>query len=160
MLGRISGVYGVKGWVRVHSYTDPRDAILGYAGWLLGNEQQWRDAHLEEGRKHGNAIIAKLAGVDDREVAATLLGTDVAVRREALPATADGEYYWTDLEGMRVVREDGAEIGRVAYMLATGDHDVMVVQGEREVLIPFVTDRIVKDVDLAGGVISVDWDWE
>lgn len=160
VLGRVSGLYGVGGWVKIHSYTVPRTAILDYTDWLLGQDEEWQGAGLEGGRKHGDTVIAKFSDVDDRDGAAGLVGSDIAVRRASMPTTEVGEYYWTDLEGLEVIRGDGQVLGKVAYMLATGEHDVMVVQGEREVLIPFVAEKFVKDVDLASGVISVDWDWE
>jgi len=84
-------------------------------------------------------------------------GQEIAVRREQLPAAEEGEYYWVDLVGLRVETLDGSELGRVDHLMATGANDVLVVEGERQRLIPFVTGHIVKDVDLDAGVIRVDW---
>lgn len=160
MLGRISGVFGVRGWVRVFSYTDPREAILDYESWLLGQEGAWRPAKVAEGQRHGKTVVARIDGFDDRDQAATLIGAEIGVPREALPEAEEGHYYWSDLEGLRVVRSDGSELGVLAYLLETGAHDVMVVKGEREQLVPFVKDEVVLDVDLEKGVITVDWDWD
>ncbi|MBT8101695.1 MAG: ribosome maturation factor RimM [Gammaproteobacteria bacterium] len=160
VLGRISGVFGVKGWVRVFSYTDPREALLDYDSWLLGQEGEWRSAKVAEGQRHGKAVVARIDGYDDRDKAATLIGTEIGVPRDELPETEDGHYYWSDLEGMKVVQSDGAELGQLAYMLETGAHDVMVIKGEEERLVPFVKDEVVLDVDLAAGVITVDWEWD
>ncbi len=160
ILGRIAGLYGVQGWVKVHSYTDPRDAVLEHAEWLLDREGAWQACELVEGKRHGKGIIAKLAGVDDRDAAAEYVGIDIGVPREQLPETEPGEYYWTDLEGLRVVHKDGRELGTVAYLLETGANDVLVTEGERERLIPFVMGRVVLDVDLDDGVITVDWEWD
>lgn len=160
MLGRISGVFGVRGWVRVFSYTDPREAILDYESWLLGQEGAWRPAKVAEGQRHGKTVVARIDGFDDRDQAATLIGAEIGVPREALPEAEAGHYYWSDLEGLRVVRSDGSELGVLAYLLETGAHDVMVVKGEREQLVPFVKDEVVLDVDLEKGVITVDWDWD
>jgi len=160
VLGRISGVFGVKGWVKVFSYTEPREAVLGYASWLLGQDGQWQSATVAEGQRHGKGVVARIDGFEDRDQAATLVGTQSGVPRNELPETQDGHYYWSDLEGLMVVRSDGSELGEVAYLLETGAHDVMVIKGDTERLVPFVKDEIVVDVDLAAGVITVDWDWD
>jgi 16S rRNA processing protein RimM len=159
-LGRISGLFGVKGWVKVFSYTQPREAILEYDRWYLKRPGEWQAAAVSEGKRHGKSVIAQLEGVDDRDAAATLVDCDIAVDREAMPDANDGSYYWADLEGLKVVRRDGTELGQVAYLMETGANDVLVVQGEHERLIPFVTEKVILDVDLAKGVISVDWDWD
>ena len=160
MLGRISGLFGVRGWVKVFSYTEPREAVLEYSSWLLGHEGDWRSAKVAEGQRHGKTVIVRIDGFEDRDQASTLIGTEIGVPREALPEIEDGQYYWSDLEGLRVVNRGGAELGRVAYLLETGANDVMVIEGESERLIPFVMNKVVTDVDLAAGVISVDWEWD
>ncbi|MCP4299977.1 MAG: ribosome maturation factor RimM [Gammaproteobacteria bacterium] len=160
VLGRISGVFGVKGWVKVFSYTEPREAVLKYESWLLGREGQWQSAKVAEGQRHGKTVVVRIDGFEDRDQAATLVGTEIGVPRDELPETEDGRYYWSDLEGLRVVRSDGSELGKLAYLLETGAHDVMVIKGDEERLVPFVKDDVVIDVDLAAGVITVDWDWD
>jgi len=160
VLGRVSGLYGVKGWVRVHSYTEPRDAILAYANWTMLRGGSRLPVRLAEGKRHGKSIVARLAGVDDRDEAAAYVGDDIGVARECLPEPAVGQYYWADLEGLEVVHIDGRLLGRVAYLLATGAHDVLVVRGNQEVLIPYVWEDVIQDVDLAAGVIKVDWEWD
>ncbi len=160
MLGRISGVFGVRGWVKVFSYTDPREAVLDYESWLLGHKGEWRPAKVAEGQRHGKTVVIRIDGFDDREQAATLIGSEIAVPKAALPEADKGHYYWSDLEGLQVVRSDGSVLGKLAYLLETGTHDVMVIQGEKERLVPFVIDEIVLDVDLANGLITVDWEWE
>ncbi len=160
VLGRISGLYGVKGWVRVFSYTEPREAILDYRECLIGRDGNWESGQIAEGRKHGKTVVVRMAAIGDRDSAALLIGSDIAVERGALPAPKPGEYYWADLEGLKVVHRDGRELGAVAYMMATGAHDVMVVQGDNEILIPFVPEEIILDVDLAKGLIQVDWEWD
>ena len=120
MLGRVSGLFGVKGWVKVFSYTQPREAILDYDRWYVKRQGEWQAAAISEGKRHGKTVIARLDGIDDRDAAAT----------------------------------------RVAYLMETGANDVLVIQGEHERLIPFVADKVILDVDLDNGVISVDWDWD
>lgn len=160
VLGRIAGIFGVKGWVKVFSYTEPRQAILEYEDWLLKHGETWQAVTVEDGTPHGKSVIAKLANVEDRDAAMELVGIDIAVPRGELPQTQAGEYYWADLEGLKVVHRDGRSLGTVSYLLATSAHDVLVVDGDRERLIPFVMGRFILDVDSARGVINVDWEWD
>jgi 16S rRNA processing protein RimM len=159
-MGRISGLFGVRGWVKVYSYTEPREAVLNYDRWLLSRKDGWEEATVAEGQRHGKTIIARIDGYVDRDQAAGLIGADIGVPREAMPETERDQFYWSDLEGLRVVHCDGTELGRVAYLLETGANDVMVVQGEQERLIPFVLDKVVLGVDLDKGEIEVDWEWD
>lgn len=160
VVGRISGVYGVRGWVKVFAYTRHREDILAYSPWYLRIAGEWKPLDVEDGRIHGKGIVAKLAGYEDRDAAARLLNTEIAVTRAQLPALAEGEYYWADLIGLDVVTANGVALGRVDHLLETGANDVLVVEGERERLIPFVPGQVVLDIDLGAGVILVDWDPE
>lgn len=160
LVGRIVGLYGVQGRVRLESWTEPRLRIFAYQPWWLGKSPEAEvlvaGAH---GRAQGKGIVAQLPGVADRDQAATLVGMDVHVAREALPPTAPGEYYWVDLEGLAVVTTEGVELGKVSHLFATGANDVLVVRdGGRERLIPFVQERVVREVDVPGGRMVVDWD--
>jgi len=159
IVGRVSGVYGVRGWIRVFSYMDPPEAILDCPTWHLGRGGTWQAKEVAEGRAQGKGVVARLGSIADREVARALIGADIAVPRGQLPPLAEGEYYWTDLEGLRVVAvSDGTDFGCVDHLMATGANDVLVVRGERERLIPFVRDSVVKRIDFERGVIEVDWD--
>jgi 16S rRNA processing protein RimM len=160
LLGRISGVFGVDGWVKLFSYTEPREAILGYRNCLLQQDGVWSEAHWRVGRSQGKTVVASLEGINDRDAAESLIGANIGVWRQDLPDIGESEFYWADLEGLSVVNKDGSELGLVAYMMATGADDVLVIEGEKEVLIPFIIGRYVTDVDLAAGVIRVDWEWE
>jgi len=157
-LGRIAGVFGVRGWVKVHSDTEPRDNILSYSPWYLQQGGDWEPRKLLDGRRQGKGLVARLQGCADRDQAAALMGCLIAVPRDWLPALDPDEYYWSDLEGLRVVTATGAELGRVSQLFATGANDVLVVRGERERLLPFVWNRVILEVDLEGGLIRVDWD--
>jgi 16S rRNA processing protein RimM len=157
ILGRISGVYGVQGWVKVYSETRVREDILGYERWLLRRAGGWQPLRLIDGRMQGATVIARLEGVNDRDAARALIGTEIAVQRRDLPPAQPGEYYWSDLEGLKVVNLDGVELGTVSHLFETGANDVLVVVGERERLIPFTRDA-VKDVDLQARLLRVDWD--
>ena len=159
-LGRISGLYGVKGWVKVYSYTDPRDNILQYRRWFLDLNGKRSEVELDSGRVHGKGIVVRIQGVDDRERAAQWLGAEIEVPRSDMPASEDGSWYWMDLIGLQVVTTGGVVLGQVTGLVETGANDVLVVQGERERLVPFVIDQYVKRVDLDAGLIEVDWDPE
>lgn len=157
-VGVVAGVYGVKGWVRVHSHTDPIENILGFPRWFLQRGDEWQPCDVIEGRRQGKGLVAALADVEDRDAARALMGAEIAVPREDLPPPGEDEYYWIDLEGLQVETVEGHALGVVDHLFATGANDVMVVRGERERLIPFVLDQVVTDVDLGQRLIRVDWD--
>ena len=160
VLGRISGIYGVRGWVKLHSYTEPREAILDYGDCLLREGDVWRAARILDGRKHGKGVVAHIAGIETRDDASERIGAQIAVRREQMPEPGDGHYYWADLEGMDVIDRHGQTLGSVDHLLATGSNDVLVVRGDKEILVPFVVGTVILDVNLESGEIHVDWEWE
>ena len=157
-LGRVSGLLGVKGWLKIFSYTDPRDSIVDFETWVLriGNDEQ--TVELEGSRKHARTVAVKLKAIDDRDQAQTLVGADIAVERDALAPCQPGEFYWADLQGSAVVTVQGEPLGRLDYLFETGGHDVMVVIGDRQRLIPFVQGKVVREVRLEQRLIVVDWD--
>lgn len=156
-LGRVSGAFGVKGWLKVHSYTEPVTNIASYGPWTLrlrGNEQVFT---VTDGRAHSGSVVVKLATIDDRDGALAWAGADIVVPRSQLPRLSSNEYYWADLEGLRVETLTGTVLGRVERVLATGGNDVLAVRGDAERLVPFVMGQVVHAVDLERGVILVDW---
>ena len=155
-LGYISAVHGIKGWVKVHSWTRPMEAIFDYQPWLLGDDE--KPVSIIDGRKQGKGLAALLPGFEDRDQAGLLVGQQISVDRNQMPPTQEGEFYWTDLEGLNVITTDGKELGQVERMMETGANDVMVVSGDRQRLIPFVQGQYVKRVDLERELIEVDWD--
>lgn len=157
VLGSVSGLYGVRGWVKVFSHTSPKENIFSYPCWFIYREGRWQEYQLQQGRVQGKGLVASLAGITGRDQAAGLVGAEIAVRRDQLPEAAPDEYYWTDLEGKRVVTLKGDSLGRVDYLFETGANDVMVVKGEQQHLLPFVG-QVIRTVDLDAGVITVDWD--
>ena len=161
VVGKIVGLYGVRGWVKVFSYTRPLENILQYTPWWLRRDEQWQQVSRQAKRQGAKGIIASIAGWDDRDTARTLLGVQVGIIRAHLPSLAEGEYYWTELVGMRVETVGGETLGHVAHFMETGADDVMVVRNKedaREHLLPFVRDQVVLQVDRDNGVIRVDWD--
>ncbi len=157
-LGKISGVFGLQGWVKVFSDTVPREGVVDYREWILIRGSQQEVWQLEKGKRHGKGVIAKLKGVDDRNAAELLTGRTIAVRRNELPKLAKGEYYWSDLIGLRVNTDQGVDLGIVDHLFATGANDVVVVNGDRERLIPWIRDQVIKKIDLDMQIIEVDWD--
>lgn len=160
VVGRVAGLYGVRGWIKVISYTDPRKNILGYRPWHLERAGIIEPVDLAAGREQGKGLVAQVAGIEDRDAAAGLIGANILVNRELFAQTGSNEYYWRDLVGLRVATIEGVTLGVVDSLLETGANDVLVLQGERRRLIPFVVDDIVKRVDLDAATIVVDWDPE
>jgi 16S rRNA processing protein RimM len=157
VMGRIAGAFGIKGWVKVQTFTQSIDGLLAYPTWWLSEGSRWRENKVEEAAVHGRSVIAKLSGVDDRDAATQLRGTEVAVPRAALPANEGREYYWSDLIGLRVTNLQGVLLGQVTKLLETAAQQVLLIEGERERLIPFI-ESVVVSVDVAGGSLVVDWD--
>jgi 16S rRNA processing protein RimM len=157
-LGYISAVHGIKGWVKVSSWTRPMEAILQYQPWLLGEDR--KPVTIVDGRKQGKGIAALLPGFEDREQAVSLVGLQIFVGRDQLPETDEDEYYWSDLEGLEVKTTNGELLGRVERLMETGANDVLVIRGNREHLVPFIQGQYVTSVDLEDGTIEVDWDPE
>lgn len=155
-LGYISAVHGIKGWVKIHSWTRPMEAILDYQPWLLGKE--YKPVNIVDGRRQGKSLAALLPDMAGREQAMSLVGQQISVDRDRLPATDKDEYYWSDLEGLEVHTLDGKILGRVERLMETGANDVLVIRGEREHLVPFIQGQYVTSVDLEAGRIDVDWD--
>ncbi len=160
VVGHVAGLYGVSGWVKVVSYTEPRKNILDYRPWYLEFSGAVEQVDPAAGREHGKGLIAQVAGIEDRDAAARLVGADILVNRELFALTGNHEYYWNDLIGLRVTTVDGVILGVVDGLLETGANDVLVLKGERRRLIPFIADDVVKSVDLGAAVITVDWDPE
>jgi 16S rRNA processing protein RimM len=153
-LGRVVGVFGVRGWIRLRSHTVPPEGILRYRRWhIAGREWQVADGHAQ-----GETVVAGLEGLEDRDAALALRGSTVEVARSALPKPKKGEFYWTDVLGSEVVSTTGAKLGTLGSVTSNGAQDVMVVTGERQRLIPFVVGPIVKSVDPAAKQIVVEWE--
>ncbi len=160
-MGRVTAPFGVKGWIKIYTLTAQPGNLRDYPVWWLGHDDgDWREMRVAAAKVHGNTLVARIEGVESREAAVALKGLEVAVPREQLPGAAENEFYWADLIGLRVVNTEQHEFGHVARIVQTGANDVLVVAGgninERETLIPFIASAI-KQVDLAAGVISVDW---
>ena len=168
VLGKVSGFYGVKGWIKLYSYTDPRENIIQYASLKIKLKGQWQAINLDTGKAHGKGVVAHFKGYDTRELVADLIGSELAVQRSDFKASAKDEFYWADLIGLQVINLQNVELGVVARLMQTSANDVLVIktitrhiESKTEILIPFVMQHYIKNVDLKSGVISVDWpaDW-
>ncbi len=157
-VGKVSGIFGVRGWIKVYSYTETRENILTYSPWTLTKGKESKEVRVIDGRRHGKTVVACLEGLNDRDKAAELNGWDILIHADQLPKAGHGEYYWADLVGLQVKTVDGKDLGTVEQMLETGANDVVVVAGERERLIPFLQGQTIINIDLISGEMLVDWD--
>lgn len=161
ILGRINGLYGVRGWLKIYSYSRPKENIFAYSPWLLKlAPEDWQECRVKAWKTQGKGLIAQIEGVTDREDASRYLGLELAVARAAMPVLADDEYYWCDLLGLEVLNQDSLVLGRITEIKETGANDVIVVEGEGRYLIPMLKGSVVKTVDLEKGKMLVDWDGE
>ena len=161
VMGRIAGPYGVKGWIKVQPYTEFPENLCDYARWWVRRDNAARELEVLDSALHGATVVAQLAGIDSREAAALLKGSEIAVPREALPAAEEGEHYWADLIGLEVVNVQGEVLGKVSGHFSNGAHDVMRVERDgAEQLLPYV-EAVIRKVDMPGRRITVDWgaDW-
>ena len=162
VVGRMAGAYGIKGWVKISSYTSPLENIFLYTPWQLRQSDTGKviaTAEVVEGKTHGKGLVAKFAGVADRDQAGNLKGLEIVVDRSQLPNPEEGLYYWADLEGLRVETGDGRVLGHVDQMMEAGAADVMLVCDDNKSrhLIPFIRDEVILAVDLDEGLIRVNW---
>jgi 16S rRNA processing protein RimM len=156
VLGRIGAPFGVQGWVKVHSYTDPPEGIVKYASWDLWRAGRTERRALRDWKRAGGAMAVLLEGVGSREAARDLTGSEVRVDRAELPPTRPGEYYWHDLIGLEAVNRDGAALGRIESILELPAHPVLVLEGDRQRLVPLVRERLLA-VELGAGRVTLEW---
>jgi 16S rRNA processing protein RimM len=156
-------VYGVKGWVKVYSYTEPSEQILNYLPWYLKKGAKQHSVKVVEGKKQGKGLVALTDGIEDRTQAEELIGSEIWVDKDQLPNLEKGDYYWHQLEGLEVFNEAGEFLGEVSHLFETGANDVLVVKAseksidDMERLIPYVEKEIVLEIDLEERRILVAW---
>jgi len=170
LLGHVVGVHGVRGWIKVHSDTAPRENILTYPKWWLKNRDGWTEAKVVDSQHTPKNVLVLLEGITDRDAAEAMRGTEIGIPRDALPATDVGEYYWTDLIGCEVFDQDDRRLGIATRLFETGANDVLVVRDERpiddgekrpngpNILVPWVQPDVVVEVDVSLQKIVVNWD--
>ncbi|UOA09041.1 ribosome maturation factor RimM [Methylobacter sp. S3L5C] len=157
-VGKISGVFGIKGWVKVFSFTDCKENILNYSPWLLKKSSETKSVNVIDGKLQGKVVVAQLDGITDRDQAASFMGWDIFITPDQLPKVAKDEYYWSDLIGLAVETNMGVQLGVVESLMETGANDVVIVKGERERVIPFLQGQTIITIDLDAGRMIVDWD--
>ncbi|MHB1947091.1 MAG: ribosome maturation factor RimM [Gammaproteobacteria bacterium] len=158
IVGQIGATYGVRGWLKILSYTEEISNILDYNPWYLEDKTGWKPIQVEDGQNHGKGIIAKITGYNNPEDARLISGKKIAILRSQLPELSNNEYYWSDLKGLTVIDQHGVNLGKVIYLMATGANDVLVVKGTKEHAIPYLPGKVVKSIDLAKGEMHVDWE--
>ncbi|WJM98482.1 ribosome maturation factor RimM [Pseudomonas defluvii] len=163
VVGKIFSVHGVRGEVKVYSFTDPIENLLSYRDWTLRRDGSVKQVELVSGRSTQKDLVAKLKGLDDRDEARLLSGYEICISRSLLPNLTNGEYYWYQLVGLKVIDQLGQLFGKIDHLLETGANDVMVVKpcagslDDRERLLPY-TEQCVLAIDLGAGEMRVDWD--
>ncbi len=153
LIGKISGCFGVKGWLKIFSYSNPRENIVSYNNWIIGNKL----FESIQAKKQGKLIVAKLVGIDDKDAAQAMIGQKIEIEKQQLAQLDDGHYYWHDLEGLEVSNTNGIAFGQLESVLETGANDVIFVKGERTRVIPYILDTVILKVDLEQKTMLVDW---
>lgn len=165
IVGKLGSSYGIRGWLRVFSFTEEPDSLFDYKPWYIQRSGKWQEVEVESFKPHNQDTIVKLKGIDDRDDANLLTNFEIYVNAQDLPSLDEGDFYWKDLIGCKVVTINGYDLGQVSDLMETGSNDVLVVKanlkdafGAKERLIPFVEEQFIKQVDLSTKQITVDWD--
>ena len=166
IVGRITAVFCVRGWVKVHSYTEQLEAVFNYQPWWIDTSEGRQQVLVDDWKRHGDGLVVHIKGVDDRDIARAWCQQDIRVDKALLPDLSKEEFYWHQLEGLVVTSSfEGQEIrlGVVKSLLETGANDVLVVEGDaqsvdrEERLIPYA-EQFVTSIDVENGTIGVIWD--
>lgn len=158
VLGRLGRPQGLRGLIRVISFTEPESNILDYLPWHIQKNGNWVPIHIDNFQTQNQTILVKIEGYTEREAVAELTNCNIAVLREQLPKLPEGDFYWHELQNMMVQNKEGAILGQVVDIMPTGTHEVLVIQGEKQHLIPYVPDIYIVKVDSVQRQITVDWD--
>jgi 16S rRNA processing protein RimM len=165
VVGKFGASYGIRGWLKVFSYTDNPESIFDYSPWFINQKGQWTELKVESWKRHNKGWVVKLEGIEIREDAHLLTNVEIAINPAALPELSEDEFYWRELFGMKVFNTQGYDLGEVVDMLETGSNDVLVVKanlkdafGQKERLIPFLEEQVIINVDRQAQRIEVDWD--
>ncbi|WP_413110936.1 ribosome maturation factor RimM [Thaumasiovibrio sp. DFM-14] len=165
VVGKLGATYGIRGWLKIFSFTEEAENIFSYAPWSIRVQGEWKTFSVESWKRHSKGWVVKLEGLNIREEAQQFTNAEIAVPADALPALSDEEFYWRELFGMSVVTTQGYDLGKVIDVLETGSNDVLVVKanlkdafGQKERLIPFLDEQVIKVIDRTAQRIEVDWD--
>ncbi len=165
VVGKFGATYGIRGWLKVFSYTDNPESIFDYSPWYICQKGEWVEVKVESWKRHNKGMVAKLEGLDIREDVNLYTNSEISINPASLPELSEEEFYWRELFGMQVVTTKGYDLGKVTDMLETGSNDVLVVKanlkdafGQKERLIPFLEEQVIKNIDRTAQRIEVDWD--
>ncbi|MCF7504855.1 MULTISPECIES: ribosome maturation factor RimM [Vibrio] len=165
VMGKLGSTYGIRGWLKVFSYTDNAESIFDYSPWYLNQKGKWVEYKVESWKRHGQGYVCKLAGLDVREDAQLMTNFEIAIDPASLPELSEDEFYWRELFGMQVFTTKGYDLGEVTDLLETGSNDVLVIKanlkdafGQKERLVPYLEEQVIKKVDREARRIEVDWD--
>ena len=159
-IGKIIGLHGIKGWLKILSYTSPPENIFNYQSLIISNENMEETFHIENSRKQGKKILIKLDGIDDRTSGESLKESKIQIFRLDLPELSEDTYYWEDLLGFNVFNQNNINLGLVDSFIETGSNDVLVIRNEKKenTLIPFLMNKTIKEVNLETKLIIVEWE--
>lgn len=160
VIARFGRPHGIKGFVTVHSFTEPRDNVLKYANWHAFINNKWQPIKLLRAEVQNKAIIAQIEGYPERELVTRLTNIEIAVQQAQLEELKPGEYYWHQLVGMNVINREGELFGKVIEIIPTGANDVLVVEGNKRHLIPYLLGKFILNIDINQQLITVDWDMD
>lgn len=160
IMGRVNGLFGVRGWLKIYSYTRPKENIFSYKALMFEQAGDWKPVQTLEWKKQGKGLVALFEGIDDRTAAQAFMDVNIGVARKSLPPLPENEYYWCDLIGLEVINQENTALGEVVGVQETGANDVLNVQGKKKYLIPLLKGSVVKKVDLERGQMLVDWTGE
>ena len=165
VIGIIGAPYGVKGWVKITSYTHDLDGVFAYTPWLLGQVQEGNKYVVDQWRTHNKGLVAKLIGVDNRDDADRIKNLEISIKAAMLPELDDSDVYWRELVGMQVVTDKGYNLGVIKELFETGANDVLLVKanlndafGQKERMVPYLLDQVIKQIDRQAKTVTVDWD--
>jgi len=157
LVGKITGFFGVQGWVKIFSYTKPRKNILEYQPWYFVDNETYKVIEITSGREQSKTIVAQVKGINNRDEAVQLIGKDLYINKDQLPELDNDAHYWHELTGFRVINKNEVDLGIVDYLVDTGSNHVLVTKGDTQHWIPYI-DPFLVSVDKHKKVISVDWD--
>ncbi|MCW8347809.1 MULTISPECIES: ribosome maturation factor RimM [Vibrio] len=165
VVGKLGSTYGIRGWLKVFSYTDDPENLFDYSPWYINQKGKWVEVKVESWKRHNKGMVCKLEGLEVREEAHLLTNFEIAIDPAVLPELSEDEFYWRELFGMKVFTTKGYDLGEVTDMLETGSNDVLVVKanlkdafGQKERLVPYLEEQVIKNVDREARRIEVDWD--
>lgn len=158
VVGCLGAPYGLRGWIKVNSYTQPIENIVTYQPWLITIKGKEQSILIASYKFHGENIIVQFDDCDDRDTATLYTNATISITRDQLPDLPKDEYYWTDLEGLTVINHDQTTLGVISYIMSTGANDVLVVKGDKEYLIPYLPDDVILNIDLKARLMHVRWE--